>query len=189
MDQVKVGKYIKRKRVEKGMTQQALADILNISVKSVSRWENGSNMPDVSMIIPLADAISVSASELLEGQDQVLGPGPSKNLTEQIQECDTEVNRMKGIGVFAKIVLVISFLFFIDTFYGYFSVFLKWNVNDRTFAPKGILYRIIYGNIPVANDAGTIISEMFKIFLIAAGIFLLAVLMNCLLYYAKNRKK
>ena len=189
MDQVKVGKYIKRKRVERGMTQQVLADILNTSVKSVSRWENGSNMPDVSMILPLADAIGVSASELLEGQDQAVLAEAAYDLAGADPARGADDRKKKHIKLAARVVLLVSFLLFIDAFYGYFSVFLKWNVSDGTIVPRGILYTVIYGNVPITNTAGTAVSEMFKLFLLVSGVFLLAVSINCLLYYIDKRNK
>lgn len=55
MDQVKIGNFLKKLRKEKGITQEQLAEILNVSGRTVSRWENGNNMPDISILVDIAD--------------------------------------------------------------------------------------------------------------------------------------
>lgn len=46
MDQIKIGSFLKKLRKEKNLTQESLAEKLNVSARTVSRWETGSNMPD-----------------------------------------------------------------------------------------------------------------------------------------------
>ncbi len=53
MDQIKVGKFIAELRKEKNLTQEELAELLGVSSKSVSRWENGKNLPDAALYQPL----------------------------------------------------------------------------------------------------------------------------------------
>jgi len=67
MDQYITGTTIKTLREKMGMTQLQLADILGVSDKSVSKWETGKGYPDISLLKPIADAFSVSVSELLSG--------------------------------------------------------------------------------------------------------------------------
>ncbi|MBN2960344.1 MAG: helix-turn-helix transcriptional regulator, partial [Streptococcus gordonii] len=55
MDQVKIGNFLKKLRKEKGITQEQLAEILNVSGRTVSRWETGNNMPDISILVDIAD--------------------------------------------------------------------------------------------------------------------------------------
>lgn len=55
-------------RNKKGLTQKQLADLINVSDKTVSKWETGKGFPDVSMIEPLSAALSASAIELLNGE-------------------------------------------------------------------------------------------------------------------------
>ncbi len=68
MDQEKVGCFLKELRLEKGLTQEQLAEKFNISNRSVSRWENGRNMPDISLLVELADFYQVGVDELLDGE-------------------------------------------------------------------------------------------------------------------------
>ncbi len=68
MNQEKIGNFIASLRKQKNMTQDELAEILKVNVKSISRWENGKTMPDLSMLLPLANELNTSISELLNGR-------------------------------------------------------------------------------------------------------------------------
>ena len=67
MDNRIIGKRIAERRKRLGMTQKQLADQLHITDRAVSRWERGVGAPDVSLLVPLADALSMSTDELLRG--------------------------------------------------------------------------------------------------------------------------
>ena len=68
MDQAKIGLFLKKMRKEKGITQEQLAEALNVSGRTVSRWETGSNMPDISILVSLAEYYQVSISEIIDGE-------------------------------------------------------------------------------------------------------------------------
>ena len=68
MDCVKVGKLIYELRSGSGMTQKQLADKMNISDKTVSKWERGMGCPDVSLLSELSDALGVNIEKLLSGE-------------------------------------------------------------------------------------------------------------------------
>ena len=68
MDQVKIGKFLKELRKEKGLTQEQLAEKLNVSNRSISRYETGNNMPDISLLIEIADIFEVSIPEIINGE-------------------------------------------------------------------------------------------------------------------------
>lgn len=68
MDQKKTGSFLKELRKEKGLTQEQLAEILGVTNRSVSRWENGVNMPDFDLVIELANYFEVSIEEFLNGE-------------------------------------------------------------------------------------------------------------------------
>ena len=59
MDQIKIGEFLKELRKEKNMTQEQLADKFFVSRRTVSRWETGSNMPDLDVLVELADFYDV----------------------------------------------------------------------------------------------------------------------------------
>ena len=68
MDQVKIGSFLKALRNEMGLTQEQLAERVNVARRSVSRWETGSNLPDLDVLMELADFYEVELRELLDGE-------------------------------------------------------------------------------------------------------------------------
>ena len=68
MDQEKIGKFIAECRKEKGITQSELAFQLGVTDRAVSNWENGKNMPDLSLFQPLCDILHITINELLSGE-------------------------------------------------------------------------------------------------------------------------
>lgn len=68
MDLKKIGQFLKYLRKEKGITQEQFAEILGVSGRTVSRWETGSNMPDLDVLIQIADYYEVEIKEILDGE-------------------------------------------------------------------------------------------------------------------------
>ena len=68
MDQIKIGRFIAEARKERGLTQKELADLLLISDKTVSKWECGNGLPEVSLMLPLCKELGVTVNELLSGK-------------------------------------------------------------------------------------------------------------------------
>ena len=69
MEQDKIGRFIAECRKKQKLTQAQLAEKLGVTSKSISRWENGKTMPDVSLFEPLCKELSISVSELLKGEE------------------------------------------------------------------------------------------------------------------------
>ncbi len=68
MNQQKVGQFLKTLRNEKSITQAELAEILGVSNRSISRWENGTTMPDFDLLIELAKYYEIEVGEILDGE-------------------------------------------------------------------------------------------------------------------------
>lgn len=68
MDQQKIGRFLKDLRKEKNLTQEQLAERFQISRRTVSRWETGSNLPDLDILMEMADYYDVDLRELLDGE-------------------------------------------------------------------------------------------------------------------------
>ena len=68
MNQVKIGSFIKELRKEKGLTQEQFAEQFNVARRTVSRWETGSNLPDLDILIEMADYYNIELRELLDGE-------------------------------------------------------------------------------------------------------------------------
>jgi len=68
MNQKNIGSFLKILRKEKNLTQEQLAEQFNVSSRTVSRWETGSNMPDLSLLVELADFYNVDIREIIDGE-------------------------------------------------------------------------------------------------------------------------
>ena len=113
MDQKKIGLFLKMLRNEKGLTQEQLAEKLNVSNRSVSRWETGSTLPDISLIIELADYYEVDIKELVEGErkSEIM----NKELTETFDKIaeysiERKKSQLQKDGIFTEILIVIGII-------------------------------------------------------------------------------
>lgn len=68
MDQIKIGKFISNKRKEKNITQSELAELLGITDRAISKWENGICMPDASNILELCNILNITINDLFSGE-------------------------------------------------------------------------------------------------------------------------
>lgn len=80
MNQIKIGVFIKELRKEKGLTQEQLAEQFNVSRRTVSRWETGSNLPELDILIEMADYYEVGIRELLNGERK------SEDMSKELEE-------------------------------------------------------------------------------------------------------
>mgnify|MGYP000474663127 FL=1 len=100
MDQIKIGKFISELRKEKGMTQEQLAVKLGVTQKSVSRWETGKNMPDLSLLQLLSAELGISVSELLDGEK--ISTVENKNVDEAINQIIDYSIKLKRHRIFSS---------------------------------------------------------------------------------------
>ena len=68
IDQIKIGAFLRELRKEKELTQEQLAEKFGVSSRSVSRWENGNTMPELGILVELADYYEVDIKEIIEGE-------------------------------------------------------------------------------------------------------------------------
>ena len=83
MNQEKIGKFILECRKRKNLTQSEMAEKLGVTDKSVSNWENGRNMPDLSLFKPLCELLNISINDLISGE-VVAGSAYQEKLEENI---------------------------------------------------------------------------------------------------------
>ena len=134
MDQIKIGTFLKLLRKEKNLTQEQLAEQLGVSNRTVSRWENGSNMPDISSLSEIAEFYDVSIPELIYGERK------SENMREEAKEVaetmsdyakaekETLVKSIRNMSLIGFIALII------------YMVLGRTSVYDRN-----NLFRYVYG--------------------------------------------
>jgi transcriptional regulator with XRE-family HTH domain len=96
MNQVKIGEFLRELRKEKGLTQEQFAEQFNISRRSVSRWETGSNMPDVGLLIEIADFFEVDIREIIDGERKSENMDKEKETLKKVAEyADAEKFKLK----------------------------------------------------------------------------------------------
>lgn len=83
MDQKKFGSFLRELRKEKQLTQEQLAERFGVTSRSVSRWETGSNMPDLSILVELADFYDVDIRDIIDGERK--GEDMNKEEKERLQ--------------------------------------------------------------------------------------------------------
>lgn len=83
MDQKKFGSFLRELRKEKQFTQEQLAEWFGVTSRSVSRWETGSNMPDLSILVELADFYDVDIRDIIDGERK--GEDMNKEEKERLQ--------------------------------------------------------------------------------------------------------
>ena len=109
MNQTNMGNYIARKRREKNLTQEQLAEQLGVSNKTISKWENGKCIPGYNVIESLCQILSITLSELMDGEDaeegsvRVYDDGQILDLLRRTQELE----RQKGI-LYGLILIVLG---------------------------------------------------------------------------------
>ncbi len=90
MDLAKIGRFLQELRKEKGLTQEQLAEQMGVARRTVSRWETGSNMPDLDVLIELSDFYAVDLRDLLNGERK------SEQMDQELKETVLQVTDYEG---------------------------------------------------------------------------------------------
>ena len=116
MDQKMIGSFLKELRKEKNITQEQLADTLGVSGRTVSRWETGNNMPDISILVEIAELFDVSIPEIINGErknekmdDEIktVAQSMSDYATTEKENLLKEVRKLSIIGFISLILYMI----------------------------------------------------------------------------------
>ena len=96
MDQQKIGAFLKTLRKERALTQEQLAEQFGVTGRTVSRWENGNNLPDLAILVALADYYDVEIRELLNGErkETPMKPEEKENLLAAAEYSREEKERL-----------------------------------------------------------------------------------------------
>ena len=118
MDLIKIGKYIAFKRKEQGLTQKQLAEKLNMSDKSVSKWERGICLPDVTVYLELCEILGISINEFLAGEDipkETIEQKAEENIIQITKDNKNKQKYLKKI-IRLLIVMLVVFIFITSIF-------------------------------------------------------------------------
>lgn len=127
MDQIKIGKFIATCRKEKKMTQVQLANKLGVSDRSISKWETGKCMPDLSLFEPLCKELDINVNELLSGE-KIKEENYSKKLEENIiNTLDYTNNKITKEHQKISFVLIIIGALIINAAFNIFSFESSWS--------------------------------------------------------------
>lgn len=110
MDQSKTGKFIAQARRAQNLTQRQLADQLGISDKTVSKWECGKGLPEVSLMLPLCEILQITVNDLLSGEKVAEGEYQKKaeeNMMDLIRENAENKERMT-LSIICGVITVIA---------------------------------------------------------------------------------
>ena len=117
MNQIKIGKFIAKRRKELNLTQMQLAEKLNITDRAVSKWERGIAMPDSSIMIPLCEILKITVNDLLSGEIVTMenyNKELEKNLLEMVKQKEESDKRLLTIelvlGIFSVLILFVPIL-------------------------------------------------------------------------------
>lgn len=124
MNQEKIGKYIATCRKKNKLTQEQLAEKLNVTSKSISRWENGKTMPDVSLFNQLCKELNITINDLLSGETTSkdnfeLSADKLVDYSKYIKKKEKQkvVILLVGLIILIGLFLIVSILIFNKTFF------------------------------------------------------------------------
>ena len=138
MNQQKIGAFLKMLRNEKNLTQEQLAEKFYVSNRTVSRWETGSNMPDLSILIELADFYNVDIKEILNGErkSETMDNETKDTLLKVAEYNNTEKMKMKKrmIDISVGSLIILIFYSLLDVTNGFGSIPTEPCQNMKIFA-------------------------------------------------------
>ena len=165
MDNLKTGLLIRELRKQKGMTQKALAELLHITDRAVSKWERGLCAPDLSTLEPLAKALDISVNELIAGERMTVQTpvdGLERAVKEVIAYSENEIGKKTravkiklAIGCAATCATLLAFLIFIYSP----VIFQRGNPIPYLAAAMQINEDRPYVQVAVNDNAGIYISH------------------------------
>lgn len=120
MDQKKIGEFLRTLRKEKGLTQEQLAEKFGVSGRTVSRWETGSNMPDISIISEIADFYEIDVRELIDGERKSKEVPEEASVSEEtvskiIEYADGESTKLSRKVMISSIIGLVCLIFYVFT--------------------------------------------------------------------------
>ena len=111
MDQEKIGKFIAKCRKQRKMTQAELGEKLGVTEKTIGNWENGRNMPDLSLFKPLCNELNITINELLSGEKIGMDKYQEKFEENIVNTIDYSTKRINKYSKFISLSLIIFGLF------------------------------------------------------------------------------
>ena len=132
---MEIGKKLKNARVQSGMTQENVAEKINVSRQTISNWENEKSYPDIISVIELSNLYSISLDVLLKGDEKMI---------EHLEEStDVVKSNQKMIGAIIVNIIVVALLITLNMFIPDNSYFLVGIFCFMVITLSALLYQII----------------------------------------------
>lgn len=168
MNQQKIGAFLKELRKEKELTQEQLAEHFNVSNRTVSRWENGNNMPELSIIVELADFYGVDIREIIDGErkSEIVDKDMKETLVKVTEYTDLKKEeKKKKINHYFMLGGLCFLIVICDRQFGVLSFVFKNHISDfvnGALCSLGLLFEFIgfYNN----NHEVTLKEKKIKLF-------------------------
>ncbi|MCD7723303.1 MAG: helix-turn-helix domain-containing protein [Clostridiales bacterium] len=180
MDSKKTGAFICALRKEKGLTQAALSEMLNVSNRTVSKWENGDGFPDITILPQIAAVFGITVDELLCGERKPQAPAVK---VEEVENKENLINLFQisfvisfFIGAFAALLGVATELYSIWAFRILF--YTHWEIIFAAVSlageiAAGLVFAVGVTRLGVSYDKKSIVKIAGKKTLLLAAVLLL----------------
>ena len=151
MNQEKIGKFIAKCRKNKNMTQQELAEKLGVSDRTVGNWENGRNMPDLSLFKPLCDELDISINDLMSGE-KIKKEQYQEKLEENIVNLTVGNKKIfsKRLKIFSSLLAFILIIFIVAVYiYNFYELDVRYDgrLMKCSFNDNVLTYKIIGNSV------------------------------------------
>ena len=150
MNQQKTGSFLKELRKGKNLTQEQLAEIFNVSSRSVSRWETGTNLPDLSILVEIADYYDVDIREIIDGERKNdMNKETKETLTKVAEYADQNKLQLKKkmASSCAAALILLIFCTVLDVTNGFNGFIAERPYNNMMDFTLGLTMAILFMNI------------------------------------------
>ena len=168
MNQEKIGKFIQELRKEKDLTQQSLAEKLGVTDRSISNWENGKCMPDLSLFKPLCEILDISINELMSGEKitENYQNKLEENIINVIDDKNKNFDRI-GYLIFNTLGIII-----------YIISCLSWSIPGNF-----QIFSALFGTIFIVLSLNKIIKKKISKIIISSFVFIILIITLLLIDY------
>ena len=151
MNQEKIGKFISKCRKNKNLTQQELAEKLSVSDRTVGNWENGRNMPDLSLFKPLCDELDISINDLMSGE-RIKKEQYQEKLEENIVNLTVGNKKIfnKKLKIFSSLLAFLLIIFIVVVYiYNFYELDVRYDgrLMKCSFNDNILTYKIIGNSV------------------------------------------
>lgn len=163
MDAKKIGSFIAEKRRAKKLTQMQMGEKLGVTAKTISRWENGNYMPDIALLIPIAELLDVTVNELLMGEVNVEKKSTETPFVSAIEYTKSRNSLLAKRYIFWFLAIVVCVVM---------AIFL---IHVVLFNELGISGNILKEHFGFMDGGATMTNEMMNVVIVIFTVILLGI--------------